>query len=261
MLEKNSEAGPRAIELQIDVKASPEQVWAALTDPEELKRWFPPDARVTPGAGGSIWLSWGPGVEGEARIETWDPPRRFRWVEEHGGTRLAVEWQIEARGGSTAVRLVHSGFGSGDKWDDWYDGTRRGWSYFVANLKHYLEVHRGTERALVWARRQQQRSREEAWARLFGPGGFDLAAAPAAGEACVLRWSDASLPTRVLAAESPHSFAALLPDLAQALLFVEMESSPGIWHCGVWLSTYGLSGDRVKALQAGLDRLADRVLA
>jgi hypothetical protein len=31
------------------------------TDGEELKRWFPLDARVTPGEGGKIWVSWGEG--------------------------------------------------------------------------------------------------------------------------------------------------------------------------------------------------------
>jgi len=182
-------------------------------------------------------------------------------VEQHGGARLAVEWEIEARGGTTTVRPVHSGFGSGDEWDGWYDGTRRGWSYFVANLRHYLEVHRGTPRAMVWVRRPQTRSRAQAWERLFGPDGFALASAPAAGEACTLRWNDAMLPARVLAVESPHTFAAVLPGLAQALLFVELESSPGSWHCGVWLSTYGLPEDRVGALQSGLDRLADHALA
>lgn len=33
-------------------------VWRALTEAEELTRWFPLQARVTPGEGGEIWMSW-----------------------------------------------------------------------------------------------------------------------------------------------------------------------------------------------------------
>ncbi len=32
-------------------------VWHALTDAEELMRWFPPLARVEPGVGGSMFMS------------------------------------------------------------------------------------------------------------------------------------------------------------------------------------------------------------
>jgi hypothetical protein len=35
---------------------------------------------VTPGLGGSIWLSWAGEWEGDSRIEIWDPPRRPRSV-------------------------------------------------------------------------------------------------------------------------------------------------------------------------------------
>jgi uncharacterized protein YndB with AHSA1/START domain len=47
----------RVISKQIEIAAPPEAVWNALTDPEELKRWFPLDARVKPGPGGEIFLS------------------------------------------------------------------------------------------------------------------------------------------------------------------------------------------------------------
>ena len=50
------------------VHASLDAVWRALTEADELRRWFPVDARVSPGVGGSIWLSWGDGAEGEAPI-------------------------------------------------------------------------------------------------------------------------------------------------------------------------------------------------
>ena len=35
-----------------------EAVWAALTDPAELIRWFPLEAEASPGIGGEIVMRW-----------------------------------------------------------------------------------------------------------------------------------------------------------------------------------------------------------
>jgi uncharacterized protein YndB with AHSA1/START domain len=47
------------IEKEIEINAPIEQVWKALTEGDGLKNWFPLEARVTPGVGGKIFLSWG----------------------------------------------------------------------------------------------------------------------------------------------------------------------------------------------------------
>ena len=47
----------RSFSMSIDIDATPEEVWRALTDAGELMRWFPLQARVTPGKGGSVF--WG----------------------------------------------------------------------------------------------------------------------------------------------------------------------------------------------------------
>ena len=52
-------AGTRAFRMSLDLDATPEQVWQALTDPQELVRWFPTGARVRPGEGGTMLWSWG----------------------------------------------------------------------------------------------------------------------------------------------------------------------------------------------------------
>jgi uncharacterized protein YndB with AHSA1/START domain len=48
-------------EKEIEIAVPIEEVWKALTDANELARWFPLEARVTPGLGGKIFVSWGPG--------------------------------------------------------------------------------------------------------------------------------------------------------------------------------------------------------
>jgi uncharacterized protein YndB with AHSA1/START domain len=48
----------RRLEKQTEAAASPAEVWQALTEPAELTKWFPLEARVTPGERGKIFVSW-----------------------------------------------------------------------------------------------------------------------------------------------------------------------------------------------------------
>ena len=65
----------RAFEMSLDLAATPAEVWRALTEAEELVRWFPLQARVTPGAGGTMFWSWGDTGDWETRIDAWEPGR------------------------------------------------------------------------------------------------------------------------------------------------------------------------------------------
>ena len=152
----------RAFEMSLDLAASPDEVWRALTVAEELVRWFPVDAKVTPGAGGSMVWSWGDNWDWTTRIDAWDPGRLLRLVQEDARpydaegrpvaegqaapARIAIEFTLESHRGQTRLRLVHSGFGSGAAWDDEVEGITEGWQAELASLRHYLERHRGRNR-------------------------------------------------------------------------------------------------------------------
>jgi uncharacterized protein YndB with AHSA1/START domain len=69
MTEDRTKGRTRQIEKKIQINVPVEAVWKALTDAQELMRWFPLDAKVEPGKGGSIWISWGPPYEGGCKIE------------------------------------------------------------------------------------------------------------------------------------------------------------------------------------------------
>ena len=133
----------RVIETTVEIAAPVSAVWKALTDAKELERWFPLEARVTPGVGGEVFMSWGAPWEGGSRIDVWEENRRLRTrgFLEHGDASL-VEYTLEARGGKTVLRLVHSGFAQGSDWEDeLFGGTKRGWRYELRSLRHYLERH------------------------------------------------------------------------------------------------------------------------
>ncbi|MGH7580657.1 MAG: SRPBCC family protein [Gemmatimonadales bacterium] len=189
----------RAFRTSLDLDASTEQVWAALTQAEELVRWFPTDAKVTPGKGGTMLWSWGHGEDWETRIDAWEPGRLLRLVQEDARpytaegkplppgevepARIALEFTLETHQGKTRLLLVHSGFGHGAAWDAEIEGISEGWQAELRSLRHYLRHHRGQDRKAGRALVMTSLPRETAWARLVGPGGFTLSTAlPKEGE-------------------------------------------------------------------------------
>lgn len=247
----------RSVQLEIEIDAPPEVVWKAITEAEELVRWFPLEAKVEPGEGGSVWVSWGDGMAWSSRIAVWEPNRRFRSVDEAPAdappmpVEVALEYEIEGRGGRSILRLTHSGFSADAQWDEFIDSVTAGWTYFLRNLKHYLERHRGVARNLIKWRRPLAIAAAEAWQMLADPGALGFEGALAG-----TRFTGQLLPGIAAGGEvwmvrPPYNFACTIDSLNDAVLFIEIE--PGeVKHCGVWLSTYGLSDDQVKAVETKL---------
>jgi uncharacterized protein YndB with AHSA1/START domain len=180
----------RAFSMSLDLDASLEEVWRALTEAEELVRWFPIGARVKPGAGGTMMWSWGEGWDWETQIDAWEPGRLLRLVQndarpydtqgnmlppgEAEPQRIAIEFTLETHQGRTRLRVVHSGFGHGAAWDNELEGITEGWQAELKSLEHYLHRHRGKNRLAGRASLTARMPREQAWARLLGPGGFTV---------------------------------------------------------------------------------------
>jgi uncharacterized protein YndB with AHSA1/START domain len=142
---------------EIEIDATADQIWRAVTDGDELTRWYADRAEVTPGEGGSITVAWEGTPEGVSRIDAWEPGRRLRLVDQPSeyfpplDEPTVQEWTIEARGGRTVLRLVHSGYPDTDDWDEIYDSTDHGWDVFLLILRHYLERHPGQPRRFAVA--------------------------------------------------------------------------------------------------------------
>jgi uncharacterized protein YndB with AHSA1/START domain len=169
----------RSFQMDIDIDAPAEQVWQALTDAQELMRWFPIDAEVTPGPGGSVKWSWEGSWAWPLRIEEWQPRQRLLLIDETShpfdaegrpiaqeGARpakVALDFTLESRQGSTRLRLVHSGFGTGATWDDELDGISSGWPFELRSLRHYLEHHRGRPRHHGWATMTTPWAEDKVW--------------------------------------------------------------------------------------------------
>ncbi|HMD30661.1 MAG TPA: SRPBCC domain-containing protein [Candidatus Acidoferrales bacterium] len=240
----------RRLKKEIEVAASPAAVWKALTDGEELARWFPLSARVTPGAGGSIALSWGPEWGGEARIDAWEPQQLLRIEQPGPAGPVTIEWKLEQRGGKTLVRLVQSGFTTGAAREDEYFGsTEYGWGFMLANLRHYLERHAGTARRVAWPRQKVAIAREEAYQRLTAPGGLfrEGTGGLAGGTEYMLESATGeNFEGIVEFVRAPRGFCISVRQLNDALLWLTIEGAPGEHEVQLWLSTYGVAQAKVE---------------
>ncbi|MFZ0633907.1 MAG: SRPBCC domain-containing protein [Candidatus Acidiferrales bacterium] len=250
----------RSVEKQIELNAPIEAVWKTLTDPAELVRWFPLEAKVTPGTGGSIHLSWGLGSEGTNTIDIWEPGKRLRWLEAspfspkdaalESKEYLAVEWTLEARGGKTLLRLVHSGFVEGADWkNEYYDAVKYGWKFMLTNLRVALERHACVERRVAWPRRQVSIAREEAFRRLLSPGGLlreGVSESLRPGDRYSLHAATGEkLSGRVEFVVQPRGFCISVEEWNGALFWLAIEGEPGKYSVQLWLSAHGVPQERV----------------
>src|SRR5262249_26526269 len=138
-------SGRRSVQVEVEVKGTPEQVWQAIASGPGITAWFVPtqmDGRV----GGKLACDFGGGMVSDATITAWQPPHRFAAESQTapGGPPMATEWTVQARaGGSCVVRVVHSLFASTDAWDGQIESVEQGWPAFFRVLRLYLERHAG----------------------------------------------------------------------------------------------------------------------
>jgi uncharacterized protein YndB with AHSA1/START domain len=249
----------RQIEITKEIDAPVDEVWRAITEARSLEQWFPVDARVTPGPNGTIWLSWGEGSQGEAKIFHWEPNTRFGWGEEFGGVRMATDFYLEARGAKTVVRVVTSGFSDDPAWDDDFHMMEGGWKYFMSHLQVWLERHRGQTRALSHSREQSEHSKAEAFARLARALGFSEPPVRD-GRFAVTTAEGDRLEGSIVALNPGVQMGLVIENLDHALLFVEMEGKKDRAKPALWLSTYGLAEADSSALGTRMRKLYERAL-
>jgi uncharacterized protein YndB with AHSA1/START domain len=178
----------RDIQLSVELDASPEDVFRAVSEGTEIAKWLAPEARSTPPEGGkkgSIWISWGEGMSAERDIEIYEAPKHLRHPAGNNAETKAplyADWLIEARdGGKTTLRLVHSGFSVGADWDDDYDAHARGWKLMLQNLRHYFTRHAQQPTAHIPFMSKVASPRGSLWKTLLGKLG--ISAPPKVGDA------------------------------------------------------------------------------
>lgn len=269
----------RSIAKEIEIKAPVEAVWKALTDAEELINWFPLDAKVTPGKGGAIRMSWRNEYEFQSPIEIWETNKHLRMVwadsgseDPHGDdeqkvkfpAKVAVDYYLESQGSTTVLRLVHSGFSSDSDWDELYDGTCRGWDYQLWGLRHYLENHRGVPRDVVYVRKiLSDVSREQAWEKFISADGFfkqgNLDQLKSGEHYSLQTAPGETLNGVVKVLTPPKDFIATVDNLNHATLRIQLDDIRNRRDITIILSTYGLPKAEVDYLRANWGEILERL--
>jgi uncharacterized protein YndB with AHSA1/START domain len=128
------------IEITKQIDAPRDRVFRALTDAEELGRWFASSAESQPRTGGEYVLRFR--FEDESRDHTYagryeqvTPERvRYPWNGRFGET--TVEFVLKPSGSGTELTLVHAG------WTAEAEEARQlheeGWGFFLDNLERYV---------------------------------------------------------------------------------------------------------------------------
>lgn len=139
----------RAIERTLELDASPDAVWWALTDPKEIAAWFsdaahfePIDPNGDPEEGAEGWFEWKSHGRFAMRVEEVDRPSRvaWRWAREAGkpldeGPSTLVEWTLTPRpDGGTLLDLRESGFAR----EEDREQNVAGWQHELGELEEYL---------------------------------------------------------------------------------------------------------------------------
>jgi uncharacterized protein YndB with AHSA1/START domain len=130
------------------IKATPEQIWDAITKPEFTSKYFYGSLVESTLEPGSPFIGWSPDREQQWTdgdvIES-DPPRKlsYTWRALYDETAAAEEpsrvtWEIEpADGGVTKLTVVHDQLEASPKTAENVAG---GWSYILSGLKTLLET-------------------------------------------------------------------------------------------------------------------------
>ena len=132
------------IKQSVVVKSSREIVFKALTQADELVRWFPTRAESDPRAGGKIKLFWeftdvsqNGSQEGEYIEVVPNEKLSYTWMADSIPT--LVTFTLNESNGETTVDLEHSTSHEGADEKKLHDDHANQWGFFLMNLKGYLE--------------------------------------------------------------------------------------------------------------------------
>jgi uncharacterized protein YndB with AHSA1/START domain len=138
------------VEREILIEASRDRVWAVLTEPELVAKWFGDGAEIDLRPGGKASFTWSEYGTFDAIIDRVEPPSflSYRWVNRAGsepveGNTTLVEFTLTEVFAGTLLRVVETGFASlhitpAEQQKAVQDNTD-GWAAELAELKEYAE--------------------------------------------------------------------------------------------------------------------------
>ncbi|HEX6164308.1 MAG TPA: SRPBCC domain-containing protein [Vicinamibacterales bacterium] len=132
----------RKIEQSIRIKSTPERVWKAWADPQDIANWFVDRAEGHGTAGSTMrWFFDTFGYVMDIPVVESESGRLFVVAGDDGpdGLPYLMEITIAKEGGEVVMNLVNSGFADDPKKNDTFEGTVSGWQSALTAMKVWLE--------------------------------------------------------------------------------------------------------------------------
>jgi uncharacterized protein YndB with AHSA1/START domain len=130
--------------LEVPIAATPERVYAAITEPAGLSSWWTPAVVAEPKVGSVAEFRFGGGrFIVKMEITALEPCRAVRWAVRQGAPDWAgthVSWDLSPVEQGTRVRFGHREYASAD---GSFAGAAFNWAWYLSSLKDYLETGQG----------------------------------------------------------------------------------------------------------------------
>lgn len=129
----------------VTIKSTPEVVFKALTQADQLMRWFPTRVESDPRPGGKFKFSWefaNASENGSQQGEFVEivPNRKLSYTWTAESIPTLVTFKLSESDGETTVELDHSSMQEGADHQKLHDMHANQWGFFLMNLKSYLEA-------------------------------------------------------------------------------------------------------------------------
>ncbi|WP_347110151.1 SRPBCC domain-containing protein [Paenarthrobacter sp. S56] len=98
-----------AIRLQRTYRHSPEAVWAALTTPDLLAKWWAP-GDIAPVVGHRFTMDMGNWGQQQCEVTAVQPGKSITFVFAEGTLDTTITWALEATEDGTILHFEHAGF-------------------------------------------------------------------------------------------------------------------------------------------------------
>ena len=138
----------------VEIDATPEAVFKAISDPGELTNWFPDDAILEPRTGGKFKFSFYKDSDKsgkmdqdffpEGKVLEFVPNKKLTYTWQHKNIQdfpeTVVKWELEQLDkNKTRLTLTHSGFTGKEEGITSAKEHNQGWSYFLGELISYCK--------------------------------------------------------------------------------------------------------------------------
>jgi uncharacterized protein YndB with AHSA1/START domain len=135
----------RSHRADVTLTAGIDEVWAALTDIDAMRKWLARDGEFRPFIGGPFSLTLQDESVMSGRIDIFLPPRRMRMVEDAPADEeplasgpITTDLLLKEKEGKTELTVIVSGIPATEDWQMEYRRSEDRWEYALEELKEHL---------------------------------------------------------------------------------------------------------------------------